>query len=489
MSPLILIVDDEPDWSPRRLPPAGEGYAPAPPPTADTRWPGAAFGRPDLIVLDLMLPDMPGTGEFSAPARGRSDPPLPILMLTPRRRIDRVSARGRRRRLLTKPSACASCCCASVPSCAGPHSRESRPRCSSAAWSRPRRYGCGRRRGGGATALGFACRHLPVAPRPSAAPRDLASGDVGDDPGVGYDAASTTHVKRLRGSSAGGAYIETLRGVGTLPDARRRERQRRHVEDRTRPAPYRVSAQRPRLSISTSGDQTLGCRQLSCRAGLTWRLVPGGLYMQRELRVNTGTRIERDLERDLQSARLLLYTAPARYPGDFDAWPTPWARRSPRVLFDHRGRVVCDSEVALAGLARARTHAPAQVMPALATDRRRRAGTRAHPTICSTWPSASRPEPPRAGASPHRCEIQSAFARCAGSSSSPPHLVRRHRAVGRRRPLITRTLLELVDSDHRWREGAGAVPLAGRSSVGQEIARTVLCAGQRAARSQRCWRG
>ena len=93
MSPLILIVDDEPDlvatvdYNLRR-----EGYA--------TRT--AASGRealaaaaqaplPDLVVLDLMLPDMPGTEVCRRLRAADVTRGLPILMLTAKGdEIDRV---------------------------------------------------------------------------------------------------------------------------------------------------------------------------------------------------------------------------------------------------------------------------------------------------------------------------------------------------------------------------------------------------------------
>jgi len=93
VSPLILIVDDEPDlvatvdYNLRR-----EGYT--------TRT--AASGRdalaaaaqaplPDLIVLDLMLPDMPGTEVCRRLRSADATRGLPILMLTAKGdEIDRV---------------------------------------------------------------------------------------------------------------------------------------------------------------------------------------------------------------------------------------------------------------------------------------------------------------------------------------------------------------------------------------------------------------
>ena len=93
MSPLILIVDDEPDlvatleYNLRR-----EGYETR---SAQTgRDALAAFGQPpaaDLVILDLMLPDMPGT-EVCRRIRGtEAGRVVPVLMLTAKGdEIDRV---------------------------------------------------------------------------------------------------------------------------------------------------------------------------------------------------------------------------------------------------------------------------------------------------------------------------------------------------------------------------------------------------------------
>ncbi len=93
MSPLILIVDDEPDlvatvdYNLRR-----EGYATR---TAtngrDALAAAAQSPIPDLVVLDLMLPDMPGTEVCRRLRGGEATRALPILMLTAKGdEIDRV---------------------------------------------------------------------------------------------------------------------------------------------------------------------------------------------------------------------------------------------------------------------------------------------------------------------------------------------------------------------------------------------------------------
>lgn len=93
VSPLILIVDDEPDlvatvdYNLRR-----EGYATR---TATTGREALAAAvqspLPDLIVLDLMLPDMPGTEVCRRLRSGDATRAVPILMLTAKGdEIDRV---------------------------------------------------------------------------------------------------------------------------------------------------------------------------------------------------------------------------------------------------------------------------------------------------------------------------------------------------------------------------------------------------------------
>ena len=93
MSPLILIVDDEPDlvatvdYNLRR-----EGYATRTAATGREALAAAAQAPlPDLVVLDLMLPDMPGTEVCRRLRAADVTRGLPILMLTAKGdEIDRV---------------------------------------------------------------------------------------------------------------------------------------------------------------------------------------------------------------------------------------------------------------------------------------------------------------------------------------------------------------------------------------------------------------
>ena len=93
MSPLILIVDDEPDlvatvdYNLRR-----EGYATRTATSGrDALAAAAQSPLPDLIVLDLMLPDMPGTEVCRRLRSAESTRAVPVLMLTAKGdEIDRV---------------------------------------------------------------------------------------------------------------------------------------------------------------------------------------------------------------------------------------------------------------------------------------------------------------------------------------------------------------------------------------------------------------
>ncbi|HKE16781.1 MAG TPA: ATP-binding protein [Kofleriaceae bacterium] len=88
-------------------------------------------------------------------------------------------------------------------------------------------------------------------------------------------------------------------------------------------------------------------------------LIPGGLYLQHELRRTTGDRIEQDLGRDLDSARILFESAPVRDTSAID----PLADHLGRALgcrvtvIATDGRVLGDSQVALADIAGVENHA------------------------------------------------------------------------------------------------------------------------------------
>jgi len=92
MAQRILVVDDEPDiLELTRLALSQEGYEVETAATGDEAMAGIRRAKPDLIVLDLMLPDRPGT-EICRSLRatpGLSD--IPVIMLTARSdEIDRV---------------------------------------------------------------------------------------------------------------------------------------------------------------------------------------------------------------------------------------------------------------------------------------------------------------------------------------------------------------------------------------------------------------
>ena len=83
MKQRILIVEDEPDlrtlveYNLRR-----EGYDTEAVPTARMALQAVAARRPDLVVLDLMLPDFPGTQVCRELKERRETRDIPILMLT-----------------------------------------------------------------------------------------------------------------------------------------------------------------------------------------------------------------------------------------------------------------------------------------------------------------------------------------------------------------------------------------------------------------------
>ena len=83
-SPLVLIVDDEPDLvAPLEYALTREGFA--------TRTAGTGTAaldavneqpRPDLVLLDLMLPDLPGTEVFRRLRANPETAAIPIIMVT-----------------------------------------------------------------------------------------------------------------------------------------------------------------------------------------------------------------------------------------------------------------------------------------------------------------------------------------------------------------------------------------------------------------------
>mgnify|MGYP000446635915 CR=1 FL=1 len=88
----VLVVEDEADlrqvleYSLRQA-----GHEPLMAPDGRTGLQLAREGRPDLVLLDLMLPDMPGTDVCKTLKREDATRNIPVLMLTARgEEIDRV---------------------------------------------------------------------------------------------------------------------------------------------------------------------------------------------------------------------------------------------------------------------------------------------------------------------------------------------------------------------------------------------------------------
>ena len=81
--PKILVVDDEPGITELvKLYLEGEGYQVETVTTGRDAFSRLAGGKPDLVILDLMLPDIDG---FEVCRRIRAKSDVPILMLTARR--------------------------------------------------------------------------------------------------------------------------------------------------------------------------------------------------------------------------------------------------------------------------------------------------------------------------------------------------------------------------------------------------------------------
>ncbi len=93
MAELILIVDDEADLvGPLEFAFRREGFRTASAGTgAEALRRAAADPRPDLVLLDLMLPDMPGTEVFRRLRASPEGAAVPVIMLTARgEEIDRI---------------------------------------------------------------------------------------------------------------------------------------------------------------------------------------------------------------------------------------------------------------------------------------------------------------------------------------------------------------------------------------------------------------
>ena len=92
MATRILVVDDEPDLLELvRINLSQAGFEVETAETGEEGLSRARRNRPDLVVLDVMLPDLPGT---EVCRRMRADPELaglPILMLTAKsEEVDRI---------------------------------------------------------------------------------------------------------------------------------------------------------------------------------------------------------------------------------------------------------------------------------------------------------------------------------------------------------------------------------------------------------------
>ena len=92
MSQRILVVDDEPDIRELvRFSLAQEGFSVETVSTAEEALASVARRAPDLVVLDLMLPDMSGTEVCRKLRSQKATATLPVVMLTARsEEVDRV---------------------------------------------------------------------------------------------------------------------------------------------------------------------------------------------------------------------------------------------------------------------------------------------------------------------------------------------------------------------------------------------------------------
>ena len=92
MPPRILVVDDEPDiLELTRLALTQDGFEVDVAATGNEALDQLRRARPDLVVLDLMLPDRPGTEICRAMRANPEQKDIPVIMLTARSdEVDRV---------------------------------------------------------------------------------------------------------------------------------------------------------------------------------------------------------------------------------------------------------------------------------------------------------------------------------------------------------------------------------------------------------------
>ena len=99
MSHRVLVVDDDPQiLRTLRINLTAHGYQVLLAPDGAAALRAAADEQPDVIVLDLGLPDMDGT-EVITGLRGWTSVPIIVLTARHRRRRDRAGPGHRRRRL------------------------------------------------------------------------------------------------------------------------------------------------------------------------------------------------------------------------------------------------------------------------------------------------------------------------------------------------------------------------------------------------------
>ena len=229
-------------------------------------------------------------------------------------------------------------------------------------------------------------------------------------------------------------------------------------------------------------------------------LVPGGLYLQHHLRVSTGERIERQLESNLDTARVAFETAPLRDSAAIDALADRLGKAmgSRVTVIAADGRVLGDSDVPFADLARVENHGDRpEVVEALTPDHATAASAAAHAHRRSRTLQADLLYLASPLRGPHLTgvvrvaqrldEIDEAVARLrwllfiAGIISVAVGIALSAAAAH----YMTRTLRDLVDSAHALAGGSPQPgPLAGSlKRLSEEIERTVRALAAERARS------